>query len=502
MVRRKIIYLIILVGILLIGKAVDLSAQNLLDTGIREYKAENYEEALDGLTKAKSQQPDSSLIAFYLGLTYKQMGNYNEAVAQFKDALRLSPPKKEAYPELIETLFYLNEVKEAKNWMNQAEKERVEPGRLSFLKGLLLLKERNEKGALKAFKKAKELDPSLSQAADIQMARIYARQKRFSEAKESLKAVISVDPASESAAFAKEYEDALARSAKQYKPWSVVAGIAYQYDDNSLLKPSKRIPDVDISGEKDSSIVTSFRFIYTPLLKEPWIFTGQYASYTNTYFDNHQLNLINQSVSLTPGYNFNRGVIRLPVSFTYQWLREKEYLHLTQTRPTLHLMLSNDHFIQLSTGYARREMLRSPPNHDRNEERDGNIWSLSPGYLRPFKGGKGLFYCHYEFSSDDTEGKNWENIGNRFTLGLILPIVEKVSLSLSGDMLLQDYRHTHTFYGMERSDRIYYGSAGVRWEMLKGLKLNLQYGHTRADSNIDVYEYRRNVVQLGVEYTF
>lgn len=55
---------------------------------------------------------------------------------------------------------------------------------------------------------------------------------------------------------------------------------------------------------------------------------------------------------------------------------------------------------------------------------------------------------------------------------------------------------------MERSDRIYYGSTGIRWEILKGLKLNLQYAHSRADSNIDVYEYRRNVVQLGVEYAF
>ena len=499
---RKIIIFIFLVGILMFGKTEDLSAQSLIDIGIKEYKAENYEEALEILTKAKSQQPDSSLIAFYLGLTFKQMGNFREATGQFKEALRLSPPANDAYPELIETLYFLNEIKEAKDWMNKAEKEGVKPGRLSYLKGLILLKEREEKGALKAFKKAKELDSSLSQASDIQIARIYARQKRFPEAKESLKAVISVDPASETASFAKEYEDALARSVKKYKPWSVIAGVTYQFDDNVVLKPSRRIPDLNISGEKDSSIVTTLRFIYTPLLKEPWVFTGQYTSYTNTYFNNHKVNLINQSVSLTPGYNFNRGVFTLPVSFSYLWLREKEYMHLTQTRPTVYLMISPDHIVQLSTGYIRREMLRSPPNHDRNEERDGNIWSLSPGYLRPFKGGKGLFYFHYEFSDDNTEGKNWENIGNRFTLGLILPIVEKVSLSLSGDILLQDYRHTHTFYGMERSDRIYYGSTGIRWEMLKGLKLNLQYGHTRADSNIDVYEYRRNVVQLGVEYTF
>jgi len=386
--------------------------------------------------------------------------------------------------------------------MNRAEKERVNLGRLSFLKGLILLKERKEKEALKAFKKAKELDPSLSQSSDIQIARIYARQKRFSEAKESLKAVITVDPTSETASFAKEYEDALARTVQKYKPWTFTAGVAYQYDDNSLLKPSKGIPGVNISGEKDSSVATTLRFVYTPLLKEPWVFFGQYYSYTNTYFDNHRINLINQSISLTPGYNFNRGVLTLPVSFSYLWLREKEYMHVTQTRPTVHYMISPDHIVQLSTGYTRREMLRSPPNHDRKEDRDGNIWSISTGYLHPFQGGKGILNFHYEFSGDNTEGRNWENWGNRFTLGLIFPIIEKVSLLASGDILLQDYQHTHTFYGMERSDRIYYGSTGVRWEILKGLKLNLQYSYTRADSNIDVYEYRRNLVLLGVEYTF
>src|SRR4030042_1313326 len=197
--RKKIIFFMFLVVMLILGKTGHLSAQSLLDTGIKEYKAENYEEALEILTKGKSQQPDSSLIAFYLGLTYKQMGHYREATTQFEEALRLSPPAKDAYPELIETLYYLNEIKEAKDWMDRAEKERVAPGRLSFLKGLILLKEKNEKAALKAFKKAQDVNLSLSQASDIQMARIYARQKRFSEAKESLKEVISVDPTSETA---------------------------------------------------------------------------------------------------------------------------------------------------------------------------------------------------------------------------------------------------------------------------------------------------------------
>src|SRR4030042_6435742 len=87
--RKKIIFFMFLVVMLILGKTGHLSAQSLLDTGIKEYKAENYEEALEILTKGKSQQPDSSLIAFSLGLTYKQMGHYREATTQFEETKRL-----------------------------------------------------------------------------------------------------------------------------------------------------------------------------------------------------------------------------------------------------------------------------------------------------------------------------------------------------------------------------------------------------------------------------
>ncbi len=55
---------------------------------------------------------------------------------------------------------------------------------------------------------------------------------------------------------------------------------------------------------------------------------------------------------------------------------------------------------------------------------------------------------------------------------------------------------------MKRSDRTYTGAAGVRWEILNGLNLNLQYSHTHADSNISVYEYKRNIYNVGLEYIF
>jgi hypothetical protein len=75
-------------------------------------------------------------------------------------------------------------------------------------------------------------------------------------------------------------------------------------------------------------------------------------------------------------------------------------------------------------------------------------------------------------------------------------------VTASGEVFWQHYDHRHTVFDVVRRDKTYTGSAGLIWEIVKGLSVNLQYSHTRADSNIAVYDYKRNVYNVGVEYTF
>ena len=498
--RNALVLLLLMVSIFL-GYAENLNAaESFLDKGISEFKAENYEEAIQFLIKAREQQPESSMAAYYLGMTYHQMGEYRQASKHLRDAIRLTPSVKEAYPELIQALINFNELKEAKDWITQAERENVKPGQITYLKGLILLREGKNSEAIDAFKRAKRMDSSLNQASDMQIAMALTKQRRFAEAKETLRAIISIDPLSEIGTYAREYEIAFDQGLKKYKSWWASAGIAYQYDDNVLLKPSQSIPDVLIRGQRDSSIITTLGFRYNPRLSEPWFFNAQYNFYADTHFSQHKVDFLYQTVSLTPGYQFPKGAITLPVAYSHVWLDRDQYMAVALANPTVSFMFLPNHIGQFSMGYMRREILHNPL--DRYENRDGNILTVSPGYIYSFKNGKGLFMLKYEFSSDNTEGKNWENTGNQIILNFLLPVIDKLSLTISGEMFLQDYQHTHTFFGMKRSDRTYYGAAGMRWEVLNGLNLNLQYSHTHADSNISVYEYKRNIYTVGFEYIF
>lgn len=479
------------------------SAENLLDAGIREYRNENYEETLQILKKAKEQQPGSSVASFYLGLTYKQMGQHNDAVIHLKDAITLTPSVADAYAELIEILYGMEELNEASVWIAKAEKEKVTPAKIAFLKGMVLSKQGKNSEAIESFKKAKALDSSVTQSADFQIAMIYTKERKITEARESLKAVIASDPNSEFATFAKEYETAMNKLSALHKTWRITAGVAYQYDDNVVLKPSGTVGISavdDITGKKDSSIIGTLRVDYNPLLNGPWFLNAQYNLYTNTYFSTFSHDIMQHSFSVTPGYNFNKGAVSLLANYTHAWVNERRYMGVWTVKPSLHYIVGPGHIAQFSLGYSRRDMVEAAL--DKDEERDSDIVTASIGYIHPFAQDKGVFNLSYEYSKDNADGLNWENTGNKISSGVLVPLAEKLSLTVSGEAFLQNYDNTHTIFGVKREDKIYSGSAGLIWEFMKNMNLNLQYAHTTADSNIPIYDYKRNIYTVGMQFSF
>jgi tetratricopeptide (TPR) repeat protein len=476
------------------------SINPILEKGIAEYRAENFEEAVALFNKVREQEPENGLVYFYLGLINKQVGNLPEAARNLKESLGTSPPVLDAYAELIDALYNMNQIKEAREWLVKAEAVGHEPAKIAFLKGLIALKEEKNREAVSAFNQAKKMDPSLTQAADFQIAVALVQDRRLIEARDSLRAVLARDPASELAAVAKEYEGALGKTLADYKAWRFTVGLGVQYDTNVVLKPSGDVPGVLISNDNDGSVTNSFRVDYSPLLRGPWFFSGQYSFNANTYFNLRSFNMQIQSVSLNPGYLFPTGSISLPLNYNYVWLKECPYMSLGGAKPTLTLIPFPGHSSQLSLGYAKRAMQQGSLSPD--EDRDASLYSGSWSYIYPFWEGRGFTNFKYEITKDNTQGKNWENLGNRFSLGLLLPLHTKINFIISGDLSLQDYTSTHSVFGVKRTDKIYTGSALISWQVWPQLTFNLQYTYTQANSNIAIYDYTRNLTSLECEYRF
>ncbi len=179
----------------------DRTFQDLLKEGVTQYRSENFDEALEIFLHARERFKDSSVLAYYLGLTYKQLGEYKKALGYFKESVQLRPSVLDAYPEIIELLYSLEELNDAKKWIKEAEGRKVKPAQIAFLKGLVLSKEGKAEEAIKAFNLAQELDPDIAQSAKVQIALAQAREKRFEDARKSLQAAIAAGPKTDLASF-------------------------------------------------------------------------------------------------------------------------------------------------------------------------------------------------------------------------------------------------------------------------------------------------------------
>jgi len=93
---KFILFLFLLLSALFFLQGPLYAADTMLEKGIEEYKAENYEEAVDILLAVRYEQPASSIAAFYLGLTYKQMREYKLAERNLREAVTLNPPVNDA----------------------------------------------------------------------------------------------------------------------------------------------------------------------------------------------------------------------------------------------------------------------------------------------------------------------------------------------------------------------------------------------------------------------
>ncbi len=473
-------------------------AENMLEQGIAEYRSENYEEALVALKAARTDDPSSAVAAFYLGLTLKLAGDYKEAAVQFSEALRLSPPVLDASLELAETLFTVGDTSGAKKALLDAEILKVRPAALAFLKGLVLAKENDSEGAEESFRSAAKLDPALVQQAEFQIAILQARERKITRARKSLKALIAMDPASEAASMAKEYETAFTRLIEGHRPWRIVAGANYLYDDNVISNPANesRLAQPD----KDNAFVGTFRMEYAPLLDAPWGVTAQYSLQSTTYGELDTMNTLVNSIAVVPSYAQRFGAASLPLSYSHVLLADKKYMGMVTVRPTQSLLLPFGHIGQLTLAYTLREMFRDP--YLPEEDRDADIFSAGGGYVVPFAEGKGMASLRYEFSYDNAVGLNWVNRGHRLNVGGNFPLIDGLTLQLNGDLFVQEYLHLHTTFSKVREDAVYTAVAGFTWDIAPNVSLNFQYNHTRAVSNIDQYDYRRNTVNTGIEVGF
>lgn len=511
-------WILLLSVFLLVSPCVLFAAgDDLLEKGIAEFKAENYEEALTFFERAYKEKPNDPRITSYLGLTHREMQNYSEAVRFFKETLNLDPKAADVKFLLSEMLLGMGNYEEALSVIEDAIKEGVRTAQSNYLKGLILLKMKKNAEAVEAFKKAKELDPLLTQQADFQIAAVYVQEKEFKKAKEAFKGLITVDPASDWALFSKDYLEAIE---KMPPPYRFILGFGLQYDDNVLGTPLSEAL-VDIAKQEDWKRIYSLLGEYTVYEKGPWNIKTSYALNVTQHFEKDYTkknqrdkvfsqDTVSHTFSIMPSYNTETSVTSLLLSYNYLEVDYTKYKQSFTVSPSYTFIIKgNNNLGQVFFKYRDDEFnfkwnkKKFGAYQHKAEDRDANYFSLGVGYIYTFAKGSGLFNVRLEGDINDADGPNWDYKGMKASAGLLYPFINnKLKANIFGEFYHQDFSNMHSIYRKERRDDTYTAQAALTYNIMKPLDITVGYTHIKSDSNISVYEYKKNLYTVNLEYRF
>jgi len=471
-----------------------------LERGIGQYKHENYEEALITLEKARQEDPESSLAAYYLGLTYKQLQDYNEAIPHLKDAIIYTPKIEGALIELIDCCYQLNRLEDAKRWIEEAESEGIRPAQVAFMKGLLLTKMDRDDEAISSFRAAKEMDAAMTQASNYQIGMVHLKGKNMKDAKQAFTEVVIADPTSNMANFANEYKRVLARREEEMRPFKATAAFSWQYDDNVILMPDDQSLVSNISDKGDSREVTTTSLEYNHMFNE-WL--GFRALYTFYWANQNRLsfyNTVTNGFIGQPTIYLDKALITFPSGFTYTMVDGRPYLGTASTSGIYNFNVGTSNMGQVFMRYQYNNYNWTPNSY--YDTRSGSNLSGGAAWYLFYANNKGFLNLRYSLEENFAGGNNWQFVGNRVSATLLAPVTDKLSATVSGDAYFQNYPKSNTSYNICRNDQIYTVSALVGYKIFKNCEVQLQYTYVKDNSNITVYKYGRNIYSVGVEAKF
>jgi hypothetical protein len=475
---------------------------NTLDKAVWLYEHENYEEALVPLQELRINEPQSPIIAYYLGMTLKQLQRYDEARPHLEAAAVCTPRINNAIPELIDLLYKLDKFDEAIKWIDKAEKDEISPAQITFMKGLILLKENKDIDTIiAAFDKAQSLDEQMAGVVKYYKGIAYMQAKDFSKANNVFKDVVIATPGQGLASYANEYMDTISRVEDAAKPFHGYAQALMQYDDNVVLMPGDDSAVSGISEKADWRQAYTAQCDYNIKFGEEAAIKPGYSFYYGKQSNLGFYDMTSHDVSLLTSFYQDKLAITFPVHYNYVTVNDKGYLSAIGVSNVNNLMIDRVNMAQFTFTYNRKIFLWQPNPAD--ERRTSNEYILAGGWYRFFAKNKGVFNLSYVLNYDDTQGRDWRCLGNRLIAFSTIPIVpDRVNWTISADYYNEVFPKRNVVYDKDRYDNILTLSTLVAVTVFKNAEIILQYTYVDDCASIGIYKYTRSMYGAGMKYRF
>ena len=411
--------------------------------------------------------------------------------------------------------YHLGDFEGAQSEREAAEKAYPERAEVHLYSGLLLLHEAESLKAASALERARALDAQAVEPMASYYAGLAWQSARDRErAEEALRRVQEQAPGTtwaEQAARALAGED----DAPAGRSWWAIVSAGFEYDDNVVLRGEGVDRPDDISDDGSPAGLWSFDSGVELWRRGDWA-AGIGASYAGSaYTDFSDFDEQTPGVRGWLDHRINESLLaRLGADFEYTWLDYDKYVAYYGMTGSLLADLGDWGSAYGFLRFAQASFPTTPPSFpvgpsgspDQTRaarDRDGNEVRVGFDYWREL-GPSTLVRAGYTYQYYDSDGSEYDFDSHEFTLGLRHELPWNFALDLSGSVELRPYDNPSTFEdppgsagsfeSSDRDEQTYRFDAVIERPINRWLTGSLYYGFKDNDSNVDVFDYDRNVV--------
>lgn len=489
--------------------------------GILAYEEQRYEDALASLREALQIDPNNIEALYYTGLANIRLKRFDPAVEALEQARKREPRDESILFQLGALYFGLERYDRAQPLLEEVFGRNPHLDSLAYYVGFMRYRQKDYQGALRAFRAGASTDPNIQQLTRFYSGLALGVLGLPEQAAAELDEALKLQPASPLTGPAERLRGAVVAARERERRFRADLRLGFLYDDNVSVNPEQGDDPIvgSLRHHKQTSPgeLASVRFDYTFLRQGGFDATATFSFFTTYNNDLPAFNIVNYLGGLGIGYRgtLNGFPYQVGLQYTYDYitLGGDEFVQRHTVVPSVVVLPNSWNLEVLQVRYQDKQYAQDT-NIPREEKRDGVNYMAGFTHVFRFESDKYLLKLGYQVDYEDTDGphdrgRDFAYVGNRFLVGgqYTLPWLG-IRLTDDFDVHLRDYLHKNTVFPTQapdtrrRSDTEYTNVFAAAMPLPYNLSLTVSYQATFARSNLDVFQYRRNVVSAILGWTY
>ncbi|MCK9374824.1 MAG: tetratricopeptide repeat protein [Syntrophobacterales bacterium] len=481
--KLRIVLLVIcaylLGGLIFSGLAFASEESELyLARGDKLYLDGKYAEARDQLAKAAELDPNNPEIWSLLGTTDLALKDYQAAKEAFTKTVALDPDYPRGKLYLGVANYFLGNYAEAEPLLKEAKAQAPNDGLAHYYLGLANAAMGHHKDALTNLESGMNLSPQFALGF-------------------------------------KGYQEAVKSTKPEIRPYSFALTTGFEYDDNVKVLPdnttvSGRSPNGMSLGQykghkADWRTPVILNANYEPLRTDQWTAGVRYYGYTGLNYRLSAFNIVDQFGELYVKYQLNRLTINPFYSFDYTWQGGVPFSMFNSVGMRFTLAETANLTGDLVYLYQNRDFKyfgSQTSNAPGSNAFNRTGYMNQVGLFQTLAGRLGSLRLGLFWQRELTDGINWTANWYRATIEGYLNLPWKILAYSYFEYARTVCSNRDSVAGIFRRDNYYQAIFQLRRPVTSWMNVIAGYNHISNPSNIQDYQYDRNIYQVLVMFYY